>query len=237
VAVAHDAASESHTGATGSINQASFSWTHTPVGTPRGVLIFAVNLVSTANIVTSVTYGGVTVPSVTGGFVNDSAGEPGSCSVFFLGSGIPTGARTVVVNRGNTADEVWAVCITVTANNDTDYAAAITQGGDGTLAEVNISDFLPGGSPASMRYCGGYSGLTSPPAPLPGATQGSSTGLQNFDTGAQVAAVCRETTGGTGSRPVGFTSGTTDDRAFVYLAVREARLPIPDLVMRPYVPA
>jgi len=36
-AVANNAASESHTGTTSSTSQASFTWTHTPVGTPRGV--------------------------------------------------------------------------------------------------------------------------------------------------------------------------------------------------------
>jgi hypothetical protein len=40
MAVAHSAASESHTGTTGSTNQASFSWTHVQSGTPQGVLVF-----------------------------------------------------------------------------------------------------------------------------------------------------------------------------------------------------
>ena len=39
MAVAHDASVESHTGTTGSTSAASYNWTHTPVGTPRGILI------------------------------------------------------------------------------------------------------------------------------------------------------------------------------------------------------
>src|SRR3990170_4196981 len=75
---------------------------------PRGVVVFVANLVSAANIVTSVTYGGVTVPAVSGGAAADSAGEPGYCSTYFLGAGVPALGGAVVVNRTNNTDELRA---------------------------------------------------------------------------------------------------------------------------------
>src|SRR5688572_6905010 len=102
MAVAHIGASESHTATTGSVSEASFSWSHTPGGTASGVTV-AVWTAGATSEVTSVTYGGVNVPAVTGGEANDAAGEVGSVKIFHLGgsASIPTGNQTVVVNRNN----------------------------------------------------------------------------------------------------------------------------------------
>jgi hypothetical protein len=232
VAVAHDAVSESHTGATGSISQASFSWTHTPAGTPQGVLVFVHNLVGSTNKVSSVTYGGVNLTAVTGGRAVSTTAEPGDCQAWFLGSGIPTGAQTVVVNRTNDTDELYAVAITVVAGAGNDTAVhepgVILLTGLGTLAENTSDDGSPGTN--SLRYCSGFSGLAAPPG-----VGASSTALMDFDTGNQVTATCRETTAGQGARSLGFSSGTSDDRAFVFLAVKEvvvaARAPRPNAMV------
>lgn len=216
MAVAFDASSESHTGTTGSSNQASFSWTHTPVGTPRGVLVFIINLDTATGVNASVTYGGVSVPAVSGGVAADTAGEVGRCGAFFLGSGIPTGAQTITVNRDNNALVVYAVAATVTATTNTEvYTPGIVLlQEDGTLAVQAVDDGSPGTN--SVRFAAGMSGLASPPAVGTGSTS-----LQTIDIGAQGAAFCRETTAGQGARNVGFSSATSDDRAFVHLAVRE----------------
>lgn len=75
-AVAHDRGSESHTGTTGSSNQASFSWTHTPTGTARGAIVY-IFTISATKTVTGVTYGGVAMTETALGVAVDSAGEPG----------------------------------------------------------------------------------------------------------------------------------------------------------------
>mgnify|MGYP001594830444 CR=1 FL=1 len=214
MSVALDVVSESHTGTAGAT--ASFSWTHTPTGTPRGVLIYVFDLGSSTDTVLSVSYGGVSVPAVSGGRAVDSVTEPGSCKTYFLGSGVPTGAATVSVNLDTGAAEHWAVCVTVGATGNTEvYTPGIVLlEGDGTLAEQSVDDGSPGTS--SLRFAGGFSGLAAFPP-----TGANSTAVHNFDTGQQTAAVVGETTGGQGARLVGFTSGTSDDRAFVHLAVRE----------------
>lgn len=234
MAVAHGNAVESHTGATGSISQSSFSWTHTPVGTPKGILVFAVNLDSSSTQNLSIDYGGVALAEVSGGLAVDTAGEVGRCNCFFLGGASAIAGRandTVTVNRDNTAVEIWCVSVTVTAaaNMDTAVhtAGIVLLQGDGTLAQQSVDDGSPGTN--SVRYAGGMSGLGTPPG-----VGASSTSLHTFDTGAQTAAVCRETTAGQGSRSVGFSSGTSDDRAFVHLAVKEVAIPGPvDAVMKP----
>ena len=217
MAVAFDAGSESHTGATGSISEASFNWNHIPVLAPQAIVIFVVNLSQgTTYIAGTVTYDGKTIPEDGGMRANDNAGEPGTNQTFFLGEGIPTtNPANIVVNRVNNTDELWAVAISLTANARTERADSVVGlQGDGTLAEQSIQDFSPGTN--SLRLAGGFSGLGTPPA-----AGTNSTAVHSFDTGNQTAAVVRETTAGQGSRPVGFSSGTTDDRAIIHFAIRE----------------
>lgn len=215
MAVALDASSESHTGTTGSTNQASFTWNHTPVGTPKGVLVFVVTFVN-AGDVSSVTYGGVAMTAVPGGRAVDTAGEPCRCDAYFLGSGVPTGTQAVVVNRANNADVMYAVAYTVTALTNTVVhpGSVVLVQEDGTVAEQSVTDGSPGTN--SLRFACGTFGHTTPPV----AGANSSAGPL-IDIGAQCAVSVSETAAGQGSRSVGMSSGTSDDRAIVHLAVRE----------------
>lgn len=232
MAVAHDAVSESHTGTTGSTSESSFSWTHTPTGTPRGVLVFE-RTNGTTDPVTAITYGGVSMAKV-GSRALDNVTEIQSIQAWFLGSGIPTGAQTVQVTRTNNAVGVYCAGITVTAAADTEvYVPGIVILQDNqTLSEQNVDDGSTGVN--SMRYAGLSSGLSV--VPSAGA---NSTNLIDIDFSTTVAVVCRENSAGQGSRPVGWSDATSDDVAFVGLAVREvvvARQP-PIAVTAPYIPA
>jgi len=213
MAVAHSATSESHTGTTGSTNQASFSWTQLQTGTPQGVLVFVHVLNSATDTVTSVTYGGTALTRVSGGAAVDSAGEPGRTDLFFLGSGLASGNQTITVNRTNNANIMYASAATVTAATETEVTGIVLLEGDGTLAEQSVDDGSPGTN--SLRYAAVFSGLNA--APTIGA---NSTGLQVIDIGNQTVRSVRETTAGQGARLVGFTAAS-DDRAAVHVAVRE----------------
>ena len=213
MAVAHDASSKSSGTST---NEASFTWTHTPSGTPRGVLVFTYAKASgPPDDALSVTYGGVSLTAVSGGRAADTAGEPADCKAWFLGSGIPTGAQSVVVNRTNNSTSMHAHCATVTAATDTGTGTPVLLQGDGTLAEQSVDDGSPGTN--SVRYAGLYFGDLAEPT-----IGANSTSLQNaffgFDATSNLA---RETTAGQGARPVGFTDTSSDDRAGVHLAVKE----------------
>jgi len=213
-AVAHDVASESHTGTTGSTNQSSFSWTHTPSGTPRGVLVF-VHTVNDIKRVTGVTYGGVTMTEIAGGAAVDANGEQGRIDTFFLGASIPTGAQTIVVSRSNNGDEMYASASTQTASVNTEvYTTGIVLLQEqGSFSVQSVTDGSTGVN--SLRYASGFHGANNPLSAGTGSTV-----LNSIDYGSQTSTTARETTAGQGARNVGFTS-SSDDRAGVHLAVRE----------------
>lgn len=212
MAVAHSAASESHTGTTGSTNQASFSWTHTQSGTPRGVVVF-VHTISASNFITSVTYGGLTLERVAGAVAIDTAGEPGRTDMFFLGSGLGTGNQTITVNRTNNATIMYASAATVTAGANVNVTGIQVLEQNQTLVELAIDDGSSGID--SLRYAAAYYGANSP-APA-GA---NSTQLTSIDLGSFGNSMVVENTAGQGARNVGFQGGA-DDLAAVFVAVRE----------------
>lgn len=212
MAVAHDAASD-----VGSTKTGNFSWTHTPVGTPKGIVVFLMELAASADPFTGVTYGGVPMDEVASGFAQDTAGEPLCCKAYFLGDSIPTGAQTVSVSAAGGLSAV-GVAASVTAGNDTEVLGVVKDEGDGTLSEKSISDGSTGVD--SLRFGGIATGLNSPPS-----VGANSTSLFALDDGAVCAAVVRETTAGQGSRSVGFSEAGSDDRAAVYFVVREVHIP------------
>ena len=211
MAVAHDAAAESHTGTTGSASEASFAWTHAPAGTPRGVLVFTfVN--ANADDATAVSYGASSMTAVTGGRAVDTAGEAGDCKAWFLGSSVPTGNQTVTVTRTNNANVMYAVSITVTAAADTEIKGTpVLLQGDQVVAEQAVDS----GADAALRYAGLNTGLLNEPG-----AGASSTFLLGIDFGIRTIGTVVETTGGTGSRNVGF-SVVIEDTAAVHLAIGE----------------
>lgn len=220
MAVGFDTSTESATASTGSTSVASFSWSHTGAASGvKGVLVFVFNLTAATDTATSVTYGGVTVPAVTSGFGSDTVTEPGFCKAFFLGSGVLQSTQTVVVNRTNNANVMYAVAITTTAATDTEAGGVVTLNENQALAQQSVTDTFAGVAAISnsMRFAGTYSGLaTHPPA---GA---ASTELQFFPAtaGTNCCSTVRETTAGQGARNVGFAA-STDDVGAVHLAVRE----------------
>lgn len=242
--VSFDAASESHGDGLGSTNQASFSWTHTTSITPRGVLVFTfVN--ADADNATSVTYGGLTVNAVAGGRANSSnASFPGDCKAWFLGSGLPSGNQTVVVNRTNNANTMYAVAVSLNADTNTSTAGTVLITADGTtISQQNVNDGSPGTN--SLRIAAVNIGISDfnqgakliNNNVLAGPQSIWINGTANFtgsagviginDFGARGCGVVRETAAGQGSRPVGF-SGTylivpaaNTGIAAVHLAVTE----------------
>ncbi len=78
------------------------STTHTPGGTPTGVLVAIAQQGSGADSVTSVTYGGV--------------GDLGRTYLYFKGSGIPSGAQTLLISLGSSREQA-AWCVTFLADD------------------------------------------------------------------------------------------------------------------------
>jgi hypothetical protein len=211
MAVSRDTSSVS----TSSTNAASFSWSHSGAASGvKGVVVWVFDLTSSTDHVSGVTYGGVAMTPVTNGRAVDTAGEPGSSKAYILGAGVPQGTQTVQVTRTNNADVMYGVAVSLLAAKDVGVHATVLLENDGTVAEQAVTDGSPGVN--SLRLAGGYFGHQTLPT-----TGASSTAEQSLDAGANGFAVVRETTAGQGSRSVGFSSGTTDDRAIVHLSVKE----------------
>jgi len=109
VSVLKDAFSASAEGTT------DLSWTHTPVGSPKGVCVLVVMPISATDQVASVTYGGVALTEIALSPLLKAAAEAGGVHGFFLGLGIPTGPQTVLVTVSGAATK-RAGCYTVTAD-------------------------------------------------------------------------------------------------------------------------
>jgi hypothetical protein len=225
MAVAHDAGNESHTGIVGSASEASFTFSNPGTASARAAIVFVLTLLGSAKD-TSVTYGGVGMTLFGTGIDTDT--EPGTVRAYFLDN-VATGTQSIVVNRTNDATVMYAVSATVTAAGACEVYSAgmITQGGSsqntgadttgsttGAFAEVSVDDGSPGTN--SLRYAFGYYGGASPPP-----AGASSTLLFGIDFTALGANFVRETTAGQGARLVGFNNATADDRAAVYVAIRE----------------
>jgi hypothetical protein len=167
-----------------------------------------------ADDATAVTVGGVPATAVGSGRAVDTAGEAGDCKAWFVGKDLPPGALSIVVTRNNNANVMYAVAIGIDADRDTEIKGtpSLISEND-TLAEVAVDAGEVG---HALRFAGVNSGLSAVPA-----AGASSTAVLGIDFGLRVIGVVRETNGGAGSRSVGFSSGTSDDRAAVHLAVGE----------------
>lgn len=194
------------------------TWTHTPAGTPRGVIVFISGHQASLDEVTGVTYGGVSMTRVpTNGYATDAAVEVGSVYAYTLHSSIPTGAQTVSIAWDDTGTNAQkrAACITVTAAADTEI---VTSGKiDGDAANPSLS--LDSGAVTAFRAFVLFSGR-----PLASITLGSgltSVLAEDLDTSTRSRHVAYETTPATGSTARGWTA-SSDDVAMIGVALKEA---------------
>jgi hypothetical protein len=114
MAVAYDAfASNSDAG-----GAANLTWTHTPVGTPRGVLVWIVQTGATFSGTNAVScsYGATDMGSPVAELIKTS-GEVCTVTLYFLGSSVPTGAQTVTFDPVASATK-FGGSITLTGNTD-----------------------------------------------------------------------------------------------------------------------
>lgn len=207
-------AAESHTGTTGSVSQTSFTWAVGQASdAPKGILVFVFQGTANAEAITSVVYGGKTVPALTGGRAADTTTEPGACKAFLLGSAVPSGVQSVVVNR--------------TSNTTTMYAVAYLLGGAADLCLFTTPYILSNnaamaqqsivaGAGTTQIFAAAYSGGVTVPT-CANMTIGTGTYLLYA---AYAFFSAYETTPTTGTRTRGLTCAT-DDLAYVIVTVGE----------------
>jgi hypothetical protein len=162
VAIAFDAVTSDVAASAG----ADVSFTHTPSGTPRGVLLlvtFQGGFDGTVDQLTSTpTYGGVNMTEVALSPHLFSGAEDKQIHIFHLGASIPTGAQTVAF----TCDTIQAFteCITYTAAADTEVVdtTAFT-----TIASGDVTGTLSLGGRSCACAFAWASGEADPAATTP----------------------------------------------------------------------
>jgi hypothetical protein len=212
MAVAHDNATESDewTGTTPD------SQTHTPVGTPRGAIIFPIGVTATDSITASA-YGAIAPAEVADSVAIDASSELGLVKAYFAGSSIPAGAQTCTLTQsgGNGVTRRFYVA-TVTASDDTEVV-------DVELVQDNTADptvTIDTGSRTAITYVAMFSGL-------PSANVSAGSGLtalfeRAVAADARTFHLFRETTPTTGSRSLTVnTGGAADDCALTAVAISE----------------
>jgi len=210
MAVAYDAFTASAAG-TG-----DFSFTHTPVGTPRGALLFLVQGDAGDDQMSSTpTYGGVNMTEVALSPNLKAAAEAGGVHCYHLGASIPTGAQTVAATVGGAGTKI-AYLITTTADRDTEVVD--------TDASIN-SDSVQ--TPTAVLSLGGVScfccigafwgGAASTVAPNTGWTS------RNENAFAATVGLCYTyDTVGTSDVTIGYTNTASNDAIVFGIAIREA---------------
>jgi len=125
----------------GAAGTGNLSWTHTPAGTPKAVIVLIAQNVGTTNEISNVTYGSLSLTKVAGP-VCDTSGEPGCVYAYFGGSSIPTGNQTVTVNVSGSSTK-RAGSITLTGSGSTyvvTYDASITSDAKNPTITLNLNN-------------------------------------------------------------------------------------------------
>lgn len=203
------------TQSTSSGSTSPIEYTHTPVGTPRGALIYVTAPTTTDHISGDVTYGGVTATQVSGSPWTNAA-TPGIVHAFLLGSSVPTGAQTVSVPLDAAVSHA-VTTYTVTASDDVsvlaaDFASAMSDvnGVIGpSLGLGGVTGFV------TLGYVCDVSGATSVAQPA------DWTATQEFDFGNEIGGAYRYTTIGTADVACQIDMTAQRDAVVVGIALRE----------------
>lgn len=207
MAVAFDAYSQNATEETGNI-----SFTHTPVGTPRGILIFVFWVQNTSEV-SSVTYGGDSCTLTPAGRISIGT-EPGSVVCYWLGTSIPTGAQTVSITVSGASGK-RACCYSVTASADTEIAdeASISTTTANPSATLNLGGKT---SFCAQAFTTGEDDIATNCTPLTNWTSR----MEN-DSGTRGSGSYSYNTIGSADVTVGYTDANSEETALLAVALTE----------------
>lgn len=132
------------------------TWTHSPVGTPRGVICTVVQNDSTDEI-TGIDYGSLALTELTGSPACKTTGETDCVYGYFAGASIPTGNQTVSVNSAAGSLPKRAGCVTLTAAADTELIVVDATISSDAIVDPSVTLSLSGKT--SFAMIAFYSGL------------------------------------------------------------------------------
>jgi hypothetical protein len=217
MAIAYDAVSSTSTSAFG-----NRSFTHTPVGTPKGVVVFVIENEGIAvkdptfpDQVSSVTYGGVSMTEAASSpnLAASATAEDCAMHCFVLTSGIPSGAQTVSVTSSASTGITDICCVTVTSAGNTSVVNTLTYDGVGANPASTLT--------LSGNTCLVMEGVFSGQAAVTGITPPTGwSSTREYDTGSEQHAVYVYDTVGSSDVSTGFTQ-TSDDYKVFAIALKE----------------
>ncbi len=196
------------------------TWTHVPVGTPRGLAVLICSNAATTDVITSVAYGGGTLSRIS--FISGgAASEPGASYLYFRGT-VTAASGTVNVVATSSTFTCWSVSMTANPNTELNFAgtatvtstslanpsgtATVPQGSDGLAVGILFSG---ANAPATNVINAGYTALT-----------GSAAGGVDFGTTSGCAAQGK-LAGPISSFALGWANSTADDVAAIVGLVQE----------------
>ena len=196
------------------LQTASFSWTHTPVGTPKGIIVWVGHNVAAdaSEDVTGIKYGGVSMIKGAGTPQHLTGAEDVTNYIYYLGSGIPTGAQTVEVTISGT-EEYIGVSVSVTAagdttENTTDVTLSATSGANpsATFALGSVTSFVVQGWMSGQNNLGAVTEFSGWAADA----------KQEKDWGGRVMGFWTYDTVGSSDVTIGFTAADDDYNIFAF---------------------
>ena len=191
---------------------ATMTVNHTPSGTPRGVVVLIAGGAYSVDEVTGVTYGGQAMSRAA--FDADVATELGVAWVYFLGTGVPTGAQDAVVSLDQGGNQSEKVVSVVTLTGDADLTVADSDSIADDQADPSLT--LSAGSDTGIALACAYTGHDVPATGL--TVLSGVTSMGTHDWGAYGGAWVRQTTPATGDFTIGWTA-LSDDVAMVGIMV------------------
>lgn len=205
-----DAATESvRTG-----TETTYDFTHTPVGTPRAIVVTSAAPAGTF-LITGMTYGGVPMARATRDA--DTSSEIGTTEIWFLGTGIPAGPQTVSVSipSATTADYHFvAMSFLGTSSSDMEIVFGGSVAGDRVDPYLVVSNF----GRISQGVLVTWSGQD---APASITVQSGNTLVHDHDFGANSSKVARQNVPTSQDVSLGFTIAL-EDNSFSVLTFSEA---------------
>lgn len=194
------------------------NFTHTPTGTPRGVVIYVVIAGTTTDEVTTVDYGSVTgITQIAEVAITGDLNENGIIFAYFVGASVPTGAQTVNVTYsvGTRNNVVYVYTLTGAA----DLEVVANQTLDDEIGQANPSVSLGLGGRSSFASIVWWSGTNA----VTGVTERTGwTSRNELDPGSAVAGTYSYDTIDTADVTAGYDAAA-EQAGIIGLAVAEVQ--------------
>lgn len=203
---------DAFTNGTGSTS--SFNWTHTPSGTPAGVLVFVIHDGDGSGDSVTADYGALSLTEHASSPHIKTSTEAGGISFFWAGSSIPTGNQTVTITHSGVFKNAGAITVTAAADiqiQDTDVS----------ISSDSITD--PSGTLSlGSNTCFCAEGFFSGKGAITGNTPFANwTDRYEEDYGTSTGGIYTYDTIGSSDVTFGFTNVTPDDAVIFAVAVTE----------------